>query len=225
MVEVLLDPAAVLWSPCAVKTIPCSAGATAVVGSRISLPERCQYRVSVRRVGGTANTLVAIRSWQRQIMPQFQRNNDPVELLYHQQNGIECWGTGGGAHAHPAAGPAYAPEPAAAADQLRIPVGEANTLVITYAVAANAATTIEFVVQESRDQGATFQPRQAVNSVVAGVVNQTVALESVTGAIGTFETREISITPGTTIRIDAQRTGGGAGTELLAYARLYRREG
>jgi hypothetical protein len=207
------------WYPWAEKVVQCSASAAAVDGARIVYPVGVQARFSVRRWGGNANTRLAVFATTRISMPSPYLNGQPLELVSHQEAGVECWGDGAGAAVAAPASPAYAPSPAPAATQLRIPTGEADTLEIEYTVAAFAATTIEFVVQESRDDGATFWPRQAVNSVAAGVVAQSTAFEQVTGTLGTFRTREISITPGTLIRIDAQKTGGGAAT-LLAYARL-----
>ena len=220
MVEIQLNSGS--WYPWVIKAAQGTNVATDHIGFKTTLPNNTRFRVSARRFGGNANTRLVIDGWLREAMGELSYYGQPVELVNHQLVGIECWGSGAGAHDHPAAGPNYAPAPAAAADQLRIPTGEADTLVIRYAVAALAATTIEFVVQESIDDGTTFRPLQAVNSVVAGVVSQTLAQESCTGAIGTFISREISVRPGTLIRVDAQRTGGGANTELLAYAHLYR---
>jgi hypothetical protein len=221
MAEVLLD--GVNWSPWCVEIAHSSGiAATDALGMEMHLPQRCQVRFSVMRYGGTANSLVTVRAWGRQCLSSPSYLDGPLSLANHLDTGIICWGNGTGGHDHPAAGPAYAPAPAGAGAQLIIPTGVADTLVITYTVAALAATTIEFVVQESLDQGTTFYPRQAVNNITAGVVNQTAALEQVNGALGTYSTREITVIPGTLIRIDAQRTGGGAGTELTAVARLFR---
>lgn len=208
------------WYPYCVRTI-----LGTVIGSHatvVKLPAGARVRVSARRFGGTANTRLTIRAQARVDVGEPNYNGQPLELARHQSVGIECWGDGAGAAVAPPASPAYAPNPAAAGSQLRIPTGEADTLVIRYTVAVLSATTIEFVVQESVDDGATFRALPAVSTVVGGVIDTDVGQESPSGVIGTYITREIAVRPGTLIRVDAQRTGGGAGTTLLAYAHLYK---
>lgn len=211
------------WMPWSQQATQCSAGATDIAGIPVIVPQNCTARISFRRWGGNVNTALAVFAVARLSMPEPSFHEQPLQLVNSQQDGVECFGTGAGAAAAPAATPNYAPEPAAAATQLRIPTGVADTLVIEATVGTLAATTIEFVIQESTDDGTTFWPLMAVNSVVAGVVSQTLAQEQISGALGTRSTREITVKPGTLIRVDAQRTGGGAGTTLLAYARFYRR--
>jgi hypothetical protein len=193
--------------------------------TRVKVPTGGRIRVSARRFGGSVNSLLTIAAQTRYDLGLPNFDGQPLELAAEQVAGIECWSDGAGAHEHPAASPAYAASPAAPNLQI-IPVGDADTLVIEYVVSALAATTIEFVVLESADDGTTFRPRPAISSVVAGVVDTDAAIESCTGAIPAAGvraiTREIDVTPGTQIVIAAQRVGGGAGTALIAWARLYR---
>jgi len=212
------------WLPWTISSVQCSTAASDVGGALILLPRFCKARFSARRWGGGANTRLAITAHARAEMPEPSLHGQPLSLSNHQTDGIECWSDGAGAPVLPPIAPAvHLPEPQAAATQLRIPTGLADTLVIEYTVSANACTTVQFEVNESTDDFTSTAIDQAINSVVAGVISQNVAQEQGTGAIGTWKTRPIDVLPGTSFVVLAQITGGGAATRLIAYARLYRR--
>jgi hypothetical protein len=222
LVEVSFD-AQTSWLPWYLSSVQCSTGATDTGGCRLELPRNCEARVSVRRWGGTANSRLAVYAVARKNMPEPHCYGQPLNLVNHQFAGIECWSDGAGAPVLPPIAPAaHLPEPQAAATQLRIPTGEADTLVIEYTVSALACTTVQFEVRESTDDFGSTAEDPVINWVNAGVVSQSVAQESCTGALGTWKTRRIEVDPGTAFVVLAQITGGGAATRLIARARLYR---
>lgn len=188
----------------------------------VRVPEVSTVRMSVRRWGGSANTTVVVEAEARGMVPTLDRNGQPLELASHQADGIECWSDGSGSSASVPAGPgAHAPSPAAAADQLWVPVGCADTLVIEAEVGGAGDDWIELQVRESPDDTTTTLEAVAVDSVVDGAVDTEVASEQISGAVGTWRTREIAVRPGTALLVLAQRAGIKAAT-LLAHARLYR---
>lgn len=188
----------------------------------IRVPEVSTVRMSVRRWGGTVNTTVIVDAEARGMIPELTRLGQPLELAGHQADGIECWSDGSGGSASVPAGPwAHAPSPAPAADQLWIPVGCADTLVIEAEVGGLGDDWIELQVRESPDDTTTTLGAVAVDTVTDGVVDTEVASEQISGTVGTWRTREIPVRPGTALLVLAQRAGTKAAT-LLAHARLYR---
>lgn len=188
------------WAEYATVTIPASA-----VGTHrfdLQLSEYALYRISAMRSGGTANTRLVITADVVET-PAFRgRDGLAIELQNAKEVGLLCWHNAGAAEA---LGLAYA----ASTSGVWNPVGRANRAGIVTTLSVNAATTHEIQVHESPDATPTDLIRGVTNSVVAGVVNQTVRQYQLGGAVGTYLT-VLEVEPGSRIRIYAKYTGGAA---------------
>lgn len=211
------------YIPVEQRTILCDGTTAAYYTTLRGLPHDCEAIISARRWGGDATTRLVVRGYARSSVGVHSFDGQPEELALHQALGVEAWSDGAGVAVALPAGPgAHAPSPAGAAAQQWIPTGEADTLSIDFDVSGVACTTVELEVRESTDDVVTTAEQMAVNSVVGGVIGQSVAQEQVPGTIARHQTRLIAVRPGTAILILAQRTGGAAGTLGLGRVRLYR---
>ena len=217
LLEVSLDNETT-WRPLHRITIPGAAIGTH--DALVRLPQYCQCRMSARRWGGTANTLIFVTGTARLPASDLYLDGQPLELAGHQAAGIDCWSDGAGAAA--ATGAAFVSGPLLDTDW--VPVGRATSGVLEITT-VGATTSLELQIVESADDTVTEYSLEAVNNIVLGVVNtmpRVIQIQSGVGALaaGTYR-REIDVTPGTAILVRAHDTG--AAVDLLVRIRLYGR--
>lgn len=97
----------------------------------------------------------------------------------------------------------------------------ANTLnlALESAISGTSMTSLDIALEWSPDGGTTYFVFDAINSVVAGVVDEDDARWAMPGS-GGYHTLKASIPPGIQMRVKAKRTGGDAGCDLIATATL-----
>ena len=89
------------WYPWAIRTMQSSAAATSVLGTRVTFPTDCEFRVSARRWGGTANSLLTVAAIAREDLPDLRYFGQPIDLGGQVEDGIECWGEDHDNHSFP----------------------------------------------------------------------------------------------------------------------------
>jgi len=189
----------------------------------IRAPHNSTIRLACRDILADADTTTAIHCIAR-TYPIEEPGDQPIELAFARTAGVIAWSDGAGAADALGAG-AFAYGPAGGTQW--VPVGRADTVKIYATTTGGPPTSIEMQLEESPDDGVTVAVVPLVNWVVAGVANQMpgqVQMQSAAGTLanGTYESREIKVTPGCRIRLSAQRTG--AAVNLLARYRLSRTE-
>jgi len=187
----------------AVRTIPGASIGTHY--ARMSLPAKGVLRLSARRWGGTGATL-QVFAYVRAAFGSMGRNGQPVELRTAFQSGIEGFA---------ASDVARTMSDTMIAGQA-CPVGDSNEALIEYTVSgASSATSVDFQVETSTDDGTTYAITDAVNGApAAGAVDFDAAINVGPGGNGTHE-RRINLTPGSVVRPSVRQIGGLAGACLL----------
>jgi hypothetical protein len=198
LIEIATDPGET-WRIVERHTIP-----GACIGDHqasISISHDCLCRISARRLGGSANTLLVVHAEARSWLGKLTSDGQPLELAGHQEAGVICWSDG--ASGALALQLAYGLGPAVGGAWLA--AGEANEIVL-YATIAGPTTSVELQLEESLDVGVTSAILEA-------------SCVSVDGADGVYRL-SWPVVPGGRYRLHAKRTGAAA--TMIATARAYR---
>lgn len=177
------------------------------------VPENSWVRLTPRRVGGAANTLLSL--W---VEPRSKTealgglDGQPIELLGAQLDGVVMFDDGAGG-AEALGTPAFALGPAGAGYWL--PVGVADELRLVITLSGGPTTNAQIMIQESPDM--TLAPYQEViSSVSGGVDDRDPGIVQINGADGDYLVRH-PVQPGTYIRVWMRRVGAAASAIVRAY--------
>lgn len=197
------------WAEYATVTIPAAAIAT----HRFDLPlaEYALYRISARRIAGTAATRLIVTADVTEQASYRGRDGLAIELQNAKEVGVLCWHNAGAAEA---LGVAFGPSTSGG----WIPIGRANRGRLVVTLTGGVATTHEAQLHRSPDATPTDLLVDVTNTVAGGIRDvQTRQDRHSTGANGTY-VYTFDLDPGERVRAYLKYSGGAAPN---AIGRLY----